>query len=297
MRFGYPVASNLVIPTPLNTTVRGGQLKAVSGQSLQPISTTLLPSDLGTGATGAVTLTATATLTRTVDYTTLTIDANVTLAVAGYVVRCTGTMTVIGTVSNNGENGDIPHIFTGGTPVPGAPTGALQGGADGVRVTASVLAKTGIASPLATIQGGPGGAAEGYAGGAEVNFGPMSPSFQSLHSASISGGGSGACVISRNTGANSASGGAGGPVVLMANRFDGTGIVQSKAGTGYRETPPGLTTIVSIGGSGGGPVIVACRTNSFAGTLESLGAPAIIFRTGAAALPGSDGRVVVLLAT
>ncbi len=269
--------------------VSGGQLKAVSGQSLQPISTTLLPSDLGSGATGSVTLTANATLTRTVDYTTLAIDAGVVVSTGGYIIRCTGTASIEGTVANNGGASTSTR---GGL---GAPTAALAGGANGVSSYDLTTVKGTDAFPGAC-QGGAGGGVQvagttGAAGGIVTSYTPASPSFLTLHQSSLAGGASGAARSTTSTN-YATTGGAGGAVLVMALLIRGAGTIEANAGVGLVNASKG-----GAGGSGGGFVMIASRTYNFTGTLRALGSAGILKTATGTVQAGVDGRTVTLIST
>jgi len=58
----------------------------------------------GTGADGSVTISSNTTLTSDMNYSSLTVDAGYTLNCDGYRVFCTGTVTVNGSITRNGND-------------------------------------------------------------------------------------------------------------------------------------------------------------------------------------------------
>jgi hypothetical protein len=282
------IDGNVSLAAGTQVGVSGGQLRTSGGQALQFTATTLLPSDLGTGKNGSVTLSSNATLTSTGEYQTLTIDAGVTLNTAGYIVRAIGTVTVNGTIANNGGAGTKTKAGLG------APTGVLKGGANGVWSASQASSVSGLNAPQASIQGGPGGAANSAAyGGSATPTIAASPTFALLHTGTMGGGASGG-VYSSTTGYGTSSGGAGGPILILCATLAGSGTIESLAGTGYIN----ISNVTSdrAGGSGGGPVIVGCRTTTFTGTLKSAGS-AGLSTTGTTPQPGGAGTTRLLVAT
>lgn len=294
--------------------VSGGQLSDIGGTPNQPVSDQLTSADLGTGIDGAVTLSASATLVRDMDYASLTVPAGVTLHTGGYVIRATGTVTINGTLDNSGSSatqpGGEPNNVLAGL---GAPAGTLYGGANGVAIPLAsyevLFAVAGAPAPPADVQGGDGGATHvrdsgtgtaGEPGGSISISGASWLSAVGLRSARLGGGASGSAAQGPQSlnFCHVASGGAAGCVVVICNALGGGGVITATAGQSlFSEGTPGFE--FAVGGSGGGVIAVACRNaNSWTGNLNASGAPGIIQDPGGyspTAQPGGPGRTGLLV--
>lgn len=252
-----PVTVEQATPSSLNALTIGGI----------PVST------FGTGADGAVTISANTTLTRDWNYTDLTVDAGVTLSTGGYIIRCTGTLT---------NNGTIDNSASGTTP--GA-TGSLQGGALGVS-TAS--AANGLSPSSATIEGGSGGSTGSYSGG--VTIAPLTSSYPLVQGASMSGGGSGSATAVSP--ASAFSGAGGGVVLIAASAVTGTsGVVSALGGNALTESAGG-----TAGGGGGGVIGILSNANPSGLTYNVNGGTGSSNGSTDTSYNGSAGQVLVYVA-
>jgi len=224
----------------------------------------------GTRADGAVTLTSGATLTRSMNYSSLTVNAGVLLDPGGFIIYCTGTVTVNGTIANNGGNGANGSAGTGGLGLPGTAGAAFyQGGQGGSASTAGAPPGGG------TAEGGPGGAGVQTAGGATVASPPGALSIDGLNANTYGGGGGGG----GSTSGSADGGGGGGVVMIFCGSLAGSGSIQANGGNGY----------LSAGGGGGGIVFVATNSaTNWAGTMTATGGTSSTTAGG----PGKVGLVV-----
>ncbi len=257
--------------------ISGGQLTK-NGVSLQLTGTTLLPSDLGSGATGTVTITATATRTSDLNAKNLTVDAGATLHTGGYRVLVQGTATVTGTVANVGVAGFGQGTSNG----LGAPSGTLLGGGHGGPTTTP---RTGKNAPQTSnaLAGGVGGASKtGAVGGnpSSTVRAPASVGVAYLRAHVLGGGGGGGGATDRE------GGGGGGGLWLATSVLAGSGTVTAAGGAGAAGTVNGS------GGGGGGAVVVACRTTSFTGTVTARGGT-----PGKFGHPGQPGVALLIVTT
>lgn len=279
--------------------VTGGQLADASGVANQPTSSQITGAQFGSGVDGAVTLTASATLTRDMHYTTLTVDAGVTLTTAGY--RVLAKVAVI-------NNGTFTNSASGATP--GA-AGTLEGGSAGVKAHVTSTATdnvVGTASPTATITGGAGGGAKALdtnaltAGGAAGAVPPGVPTASVLSDKSISGGASGAASAysdnpNTTTTAIAHSGAGGGVVYVAAPSISGSGVFAAVGGSATAAAHLASRSAAG-GGGGGGMVVLAGFTLDVGQTQVHVGGGAGAITTssggGPVAYSGTPGRTVLL---
>lgn len=233
--------------------ISGGQLATSGGIALQPTSEQLNPSWLGDGSDGAVTISGTVSLTRDMQYSSLSVPSGTVLNTNGYRIRCTGSVTVDGVIANNGQNA---AAGVGGA---GAPQGTLPGGGSGGYGAAGANA-----SPCLYGGGGGGEASDpstgttsaGGNGGSATPTPSIFPTIGQLTNGSAGGGGGGG-------GDSSGSGGGGaGPILIICQSIAGSGSIQTIGGNGNANGS------YSGGGGGGGIAIIACFTNTFTGTLQ-----------------------------
>ena len=252
-----------------SVNVSGGQLKTSGGLGLQPTSEQLNPAWLGDGSDGDVTISGTVTLTRDMLYSSLTVPSGAVVATAGFRIRCTGTITLDGSITNNGTDGAVSG---GGL---GAPAGTLPGGGNGgfTNNSGSGPAAAGFQSGLCLYGGGLGQsvlaingatAAQGGGNGSDTPTPTIFPTISQMVSGAIGGGGGGA-AYSNVSDEVSNGGGGGGPILILCNEFTGSGALASIGGSGYCESTG------AAGGGGSGNVIVVCFTQSFTGNINVLG--------------------------
>jgi hypothetical protein len=239
----------------------------------------LTPNQLGTGADGAVVISGNTTLTRNMNYSSLTVNAGVTLETGSFIIYCTGTVMVNGTIDNSGQPG-TNH----GT---GAPSGAFFGGGAGNTGNAS-----GGAPPGGTVQGGAGGGDINSVGTTTVIGPPSGLSLQGLLSNTYGGGAGGSAYES--SGSNTQVGGGGGGVVMIfCNILAGAGTISANGGAGALNGNSGPAA--DAGGGGGGIVFVACAAGStFAGVLSTAGGAPANYAFGTATA-GKAGSTVLII--
>jgi len=253
---------------------------------------------VGTLVYGNGTATSTASGTRILAedefYANLTVPSGATLVTAGYRVFVNGTLTLAGTISDDGGAGG-----TGSAGV-GAPAGTLGGGSNG-GVNATGVA---IAQSLGG-QGGSGSASTGivptggFAGGTVTppTAAEGGPNLQFNTLAVLQGrtalwtpiqGGSGGGSGGTPGPAPGGGGGGGGVVVVAARSIVGTGSITANGGAGGTGGSDTFNAAGSGGGGGGGFVALITSTPAPTVTLSAAGGaggPA----SGLGPLPGSPG--------
>jgi hypothetical protein len=289
---GGPVTNN-----PNVGLVGGSQLSNAGGLILQPTADQLTSGDLGTGADGAVTISADTTLTTDKNYTNLTINNGVTLHTAGFLVRWNGTFTHNGTLDDSGANGTAATSTTNGVGGAGGAGGTLGAGGDGANGTQGT-ANAGKAPAAGSIEGGAGGAGgnSGGAGGATTLNSALGLSVQGLRSFSYAGGGGGGGGKYVGAGAAIGGGGGGGGAVLaIGNILTGNGAITANGGNAGANFANG-SACGGSGGGGGGIAYVACRISTFTGSLSaSGGSGAAGSNGGPAGQNGSHGSAGLLV--
>ena len=237
-------------------------------------------SNNGTGSDKALVVNSgTTTLTRDGNYSSVTVAAGATLNAAGFIIRCTGTVTNNGTISNVGANA------VGGNAGAGAPSGTMAGGGAG----SNVAAINGSNSPAqATAQSGGGNGGTGTSGVNPGKGGLGGASWQSVAvPASFTGGGGGG----PGNGPNNAGGGGGGggPITIFCETTVGNGTVSTVGGNGANAASP------SDGGSGGGggPIFIAAHVFSDTWTLTAAGGAGVNgLGGGANGTAGTGGSII-----
>ena len=211
----------------------------------------------GYGTDGSVAISGTATLTRDMFYSNLTINAGAVLNTAGFrvFVRDTCTINNGGIIQNNGA------AASGSAAGAGAPAATLGGGGSGASgLVNSSVAGTNIVDALGGNggQGGSGGAGGMATPVTSTNGGPdIVKTFpnaiqgRQLAGGAIRGGAGGGSGGGGGGAAGGGGGGGGGVVMLAAHIITGSsGTVQAKGGNGGTGSPGGG------GGGGGGCVII-----------------------------------------
>jgi hypothetical protein len=197
----------------------------------------------GSGADGAVTISADTTLTRDMYYTTLVVGAGKILTTAGWKIYASTSITNNGTISNNGLS---PTVYTLGLPGAGGSLGA--GGTGGMAAAAPGV--SGSPPSPATIMGGLGGNASSGALGGVVN-GASGLNKSNYTATSISGGGGGAGSTYSWQGKGA---GGGGVVMISSPIVTNNGVVSALGGNGV--------TTYGGGGGGGGVVLIVSTTRT-----------------------------------
>jgi hypothetical protein len=221
----------------------GTLLVRVKAPATASIDTPVAASYLGSGADGVGEISSgTTTLTRDMEYSSLTVANGAVLQTAGYIVRCTGTVTVAGTVRNNGSDGSSGAAGAGGL------AATLPGGAPGGAPGTSTSTAGNQGGYAASLAGGNGGAGyQGAAGAATVqsNSPVSSPALVGYLPTYAGGGGGGGLY---NGAAGGGGGGGGGCVVIFADTItvSASGVIQANGGAG------GGTATAAAGGAGGG---------------------------------------------
>jgi len=223
---------------------------------------------LGSGSDGVVTISGTTTLTRDMEYSTLTVTGTGILKCQAFRVRCTGTITV--------ASGGV--IRTQGTAASGSSAGTGDGSGNGTLAPnlAGGNGQLGVGSNgvAATISfggaGGAGGAGSGGAGGAggtvtapttsqglATNLATVGTGyFEGIALASrVAGGGGGAGGGGDGASAGGGGGAAGGTLLIAAQSIINNGTISANGTAGA--DGPGANR-GGGGGGGGGVVFLMC---------------------------------------
>lgn len=253
------------------------------------------------------------TLTRDLYMTTPTINNGVTIITAGYRIFTTGILTNNGTISWNGNNG---NVNTGGASLQAASGSFNQGvlgpaGANSSVGSAGATGTNSLANALGG-RGGTGGTGTSGAGGAGGTlFAPgagiqmprsfplallgmaLNGTLSFVNCGASSGGGSGGGDAGN---AGGGGGGGGGIVIVIASKIAGTGSIQARGGNGA--THAAGNTGGGAGGGGGVVIVVSgsATTGAVAGqTIDANGgALANGNGTGTASTAGNAGTVILL---
>ena len=247
----------------------------------------------GDGTYGDAVLDASTTLTKEMYYNNLTINSNVWLNTAGFIVRVFGTLTILsnGHIACDGEKGANGVAGPAGAVAGGAPystanlvfpflgipskggVGSYYGtngsgwtaGAAGGTSDVSVLSIT----PYMIRSGSGGGGGGGVGGGA----GTAATTGRSVYIKAGAGGtGKTAVYTSGSLWAGGGGGGAGGGVLIIyAKRINNAGSIHANGGDGGDGYNSGTGTGGGGGGGGGGCVILFYRNivGSGIGTLSA----------------------------
>ena len=276
--------------------VGGGQLTDPTGNVSQPVITQVTTAFFGSGADGAVTLSANATLIRNMQYSTLTLASAVTLTSA-WAIFVNDTLSSTGSplIANNGSDGGVggswsgsgslPQGGSGGTGAQGGFFPAAPGGANGANGVASgsnagvaggSFSTTGL-DIYGGANGGNGGAGGIGGGGAGGTSGKATrlpvPNPDLLSDALGPGGAGGSGAAGYNSGANGGSpgggggGGAGGCLIVCARHISGTIAIRCRGGNGgtggsFMGTVSGDYSGGGGGGGAGGSLLVFYETTA-----------------------------------
>jgi len=284
---------------------------------------------LGDGSDGAAVLDGTTTVAgmvpsgsvytaaKDLNFTSLTINAGVTLNMAGFegpFVQGTTTVAATGKISNNGGAGGNGSAGTGGTAGTAGATGSLLGGTAGGAGGSGAAAGSNGTNEAAGFPGGTGrGGAGGQASGGDL--GGTAGTWTALAASKgtsrrlinlLSGGTFGASGFSQfgggsgggggggdNADAGGGGGGGGGGVLIMAtNILVNNGKISADGGAGGN----GVSTAHDAGGGGGGgggTVVVYARQRSGTGSITAAGgAGGTAALGGTAGTAGSTGNVL-----
>lgn len=231
----------------------------------------------GSGSDGAVTISATTTLSRAMFYSSLTVDSGKTLHTGGFFIFCTGTVTNNGTITGgstiapaNGGNAAGTSLGAGGGTTNAVAdlrsnngsnggNGGTAGGSNGSNLNNADLMTSSTVS-----QGGSGGAGSGGTGGTggtmtsprnknRFCFPPMwiNGQFSDYLGIVAAGGGGGGGGGGDGTagGGGGGGGGAGGSIVIFADTITNTSTFQANGGNGGNGGSPAAG---NRGGGGGG---------------------------------------------
>ena len=221
-------------------------------------------------------------LTRNMYYGNLTVLAGVNLNANGWRIVITETLTLEGTISNDGS--DASGVIAGVGTAPMFTTYLGPGTSGGAGLTTSGSGNPGVSATYQSVGGGGGDGGNGtvfYTGGKGGTIMPISPvdgGINTLITMPIAflgrmisnnfyisggtGGGAGGCSKGNaSTVRSGAGGGAGGFMIIAAKRFVGSGKITAKGGNGSSATWSGSGTqspggIGGGGGGGGGCIIV-----------------------------------------
>jgi hypothetical protein len=246
------------------------------------------------------------TLTRDIYCSDLTINSGVVLSAVGFMVHCSGVLTLNGTYGNSGAGavGSAGGTSTNGQNLRGGQTGATGGTGAGAAVSALTGGMGGNGGA-----GGNSGATNGSAGGIvnlpAANLGGASAA-QRLPWSSVglcqtptgtqgwAGGGGGGAGAGDGTNAGGG-GGQGGGVVLTNARYlviSASGLMKTGGGAGGNGAGGN-----AAGGGGGAGGLIIINTTSFTGTIPTAttncpgGAAGTSQGTATAASAGSNGVV------
>jgi len=228
-----------------------------------------------TAVDGDVVISKNTSLTRNMYYNNLTVNANCTLRANGWRIVVTNTLTLYGTISNDGSDASGVIAGTGSAPIYTTYLGAGSQGGAGLSASGSGNGGVSASYQCSGGEGGNGGSATGtYAGGLAgvllpisavdggINtLGTMPTAFlgrlisSNFYVMGGTGGGGGGCSKGNATTVRSgAGGGAGGLMIVAAKNIIGSGSFSAKGGNGSSGTWTGTGTQISggIGGGGGG---------------------------------------------
>lgn len=263
---------------------------------------TLTPGLIGDGVDGAVTISVNTTLTRDMYYSSLTVNAGVTLNTGGFVIFCDGPVNVAATgfIARNGNpGGNAATSSAGGAAgaIAGVTTGTGAAGAAGGAGTIAAGA-SGASSAAQSGEGGSGGVGgnggvgSGGVGGSGGNSGALTIRYFRNVQATWkytavgtymplgTGGAGGAAGGGDGTNLGRGGGGGGssaGGVMIICDSLNNLGTIQVKGGSGGNGGAGALGNIgggAGGGGGGGGTIIIFCNTITNLGTLDDSGGTA-----------------------
>jgi hypothetical protein len=269
------------------------------------------------------------TLTRNIVCTNMTIGASATVETGGYIIMCTGTLTLDGYIDNSGSPAGSPSTGAGA----GAPWGTLGGGTTGGSGLSSSGSQNGLNLATDTAVAGPPSFSQanvglGAAGGNSANnagtlnnplagftysalnlvltdwlsssrvlcaapTGTTGPALAIAYFAGGTGGGGGGSAVSGKSGGGG--GGGAGIIVIAANTLTGVGFVTANGGFGGSVSGSSFNS--GGGGGGGGVIIIIYGSNTVPvvnfQTNGGAGGTATGGAAGSAGNPGGTGTVVL----
>jgi hypothetical protein len=236
------------------------------------------PGDLifGDGSDGTVTISSNTTLTSDMYYENLTVNLGVTVTTAGFRIFVRNTLTLVGSIVNNGSNA------VGQSAGAGAPAGSLTGGSNGTPGGGAGGVAAAATLNLINSLGGAGGKGGGTTGNAgtptaptNINGGtkilrgfPSSITGRDLSSQPINGGVGGSGGQGGSTGVGGGGGGGGGVIIVACRNFVSGGSIIADGGNGGNGTSANGN---GGGGGGGGVVVFSCLSAPAGGPSISAG--------------------------
>ena len=267
-------------------------------------------------------------MTQNISCVNMTINLGATVVTQGFVIMCTGTLTVNGTIDDSGADA------VGTTQGVGAFWTLMGGGSDGGSGLHASLQQSGV--NFAQVNGGPppnitndtvalggrggtggnisnlGGTLNNPIGGGSLtiradhldlgsllmssrifNVGLSSGGTGNFSLISFGGGSGGGGGASPGGGppVNGGGGGGGGGIILIcASVLAGNGMIQAKGGAGANAT---AVQWAGGGGGGGGVIVAILGTNSFVGLFQPMGGNPGVGPMGAG-MPGFPGFVALI---
>lgn len=278
---------------PYNVTLNGNINSTECATSLCDILPSLFLPLFGPIAGPTCTYTVNTTLSADLFCHDITVNAGITLSTNGYRVFASGTLNVLGEVSNNG--GDAGNA--GGL---GAHQGSVGGGGDGAfsalaQNGPNATALIGVTPVAGTNVGGRGGTFFSFIGGLggpvtvspsgtyDINYIPTWVTLEDLAGNLYAGGSGGGAGGKVNPGAGSGGGGGAGVVAIYAKTLTGTGVISANGGMGGGRAA--ATNNAGGGGGGGGLIVAYLGSNQFTGAFQVLGGTA-----GTAVNVGTNGQ-------
>lgn len=254
---------------------------------------------LSDGVDGAVTISVNTTLTRDMYYSSLTVNAGVTLNPAGFTIFCSGIITIAATgliarAANNGGNSATTAAGAAGAALAGTTVGTSNAGVAGGAGTTGA-GGSGTTSGASGGEGGTGGVGgnggtgSGGAGGSGGNSGALTlhyfrntaPSWKNTAVGTYmpTGVGGAGGAAGGGDGVNSGRGGGGGAsagaaIFILCDTLINNGTIQAVGGTGGNGGAGALGNVgggAGGGGGGGGKILVLCNTLNTRGTLNVTG--------------------------
>ncbi|MBI4576042.1 MAG: hypothetical protein HY722_07240, partial [Planctomycetes bacterium] len=270
---------------------------------------------VGDGSDGPFSATVNQNLAAgTYDYSSFNIDAGVTVTVTGtipLVIRCTGAVTINGTLELSGQaggsgNSNVPGGVRGAAG-PGGSAGGEGGGASDLPYHGDPGAGAGGAGGGTTAGSGQtagagGGGGFGLAGGAGANgtvaggaggtaYGDAA--LTTLQGGSGGGGGGGGDDGGTGDDGGGGGGGGGGAVSVGADTITigPTGLIRANGGDGGAQLYGGTGAGAAGGGGSGGAIKLVANTVTNDGSLSAAGGLAGAPGGGPLAGGGGDGRI------
>ena len=252
----------------------------------------------GDGSDGDVVISVNTTLTADMNYNNLTVNAGVTLYPDGYVIYVLDTLTLNGTISRNGNNGqNAPGWETGGIGGAGLPTHSVGGSASGgtggssdglVGQCFAATSGSDVVDGIADSNGGAGGTPSGTVCAGATGAGGSTSTTHNVDCNDLldiitnaasrmggpGGGGGGSCVEDvehQDSGSGGGGGSGAGVIYISARTITSNGGVSAIGGNGGN--PNSGTCTSGIGGGGGGGTIVIEYNNkdNYTGTVSATG--------------------------